>query len=489
MIFITILILMNLLVKGAFLSSNSLGGDEPFSVYHAQMDVDSIISLLSNGNNPPLYEIILSFWIKLFGISEFSVRFPSLIFSCLTVFYIYKLGRNYLNNRIAIYASLIFIFSNYHILFAHEARVYSLLGFLSVTSMYYFMGIIDYCYQYNESIKRKVIISNVIILVIVDVLIIYAHYFGFFILVIQFLYFVFNKSLVRKYWKQLTGVVLIIGIFYLPNIFVVYNRFIASSSTGTWVKAPNGIEGLYNMIRQFSNAPVVAVVVITVLLIFFIKIMLSKIRNKREVINKNTVFILFWFFCIFFFMFGISYYVPMFLDRYLMPTAVAFSLVIAISVDYIVEQQKYRYIVPMVIIVLFISTVKPNISNKRNVKETIDKIKETKDSNTLVLLSPSYFLINFAYYYDIETFKNYNEDSIYSNIITSLKLENVYGVNNIDEIDVKKWKRIVFLDAASSFSFPYNNIKKELDANYALVNQNHFQEIFDVYEYVSIELQ
>ncbi len=79
--------LLNLIIKGLYITNDALAHDEPFSVYYSQFDIINIIKELSKGNNPPLYEIFLHFWISFFGISELSVRFLSLISAIITVFY------------------------------------------------------------------------------------------------------------------------------------------------------------------------------------------------------------------------------------------------------------------------------------------------------------------------------------------------------------------------------------------------------------------
>ncbi len=485
-IIIIVLVIINFLVKGIFMANNSLAGDEPFSVYHAQMNIASIIKLLSEGNNPPLYEILLHFWIKIFGISELSVRFPSLIFSCLTVLFIYKIGIKYLNNRVALYASIIFIFSNYQILLAHEARVYAFLGLLTAISMYFFMGII-YDYKINSKSEDNnrfnyKATTKFIILAVVNTLIIYSHYFGFFVLIIQLLFLMFNFPFLFKHWEKVFLSAGIIALLYSPNILVVFNRFI-ESSVGTWVHPPTGLESIYNMLWVFSNAPVVAVCIITILVFSLLKYIAN---YKKELKNIYCGFVIFWFGFIFFFMFVVSYWIPIFLDRYLMPAAIAYSLLIGICADYLITIPKYKYIIPFVVGLLFVVTVKPNITNKRNVKETVEKIKALKTSNTIIYFCPDWFELNFAYYYNIEYFKDYDDINIKNKIYQYLHSENIFPINSSNQIDtnlIKYADKIIYLDAAADFSYPNNNIKKELDLNCHLKNQYKFYEIYNLFEY------
>ena len=548
-IIIIVLVIVNFLVKGIFLLNNSLGGDEPFSVYHAQMNIASIIKLLSEGNNPPLYEILLHFWIKNFGISELSVRFPSLIFSCTTVLFIYKIGFEYLNKRVAFYASIIFIFSNYHILFAHEARVYAFLGMLTAISMYFFMGILDDYRrnsqtEYNNIINKKTT-SKFIILSILNTLIIYSHYFGFFVLMIQFIFLILNLPILFKFWKKLLLSAGIIALLYSPNILVLFNRFIDSSS-GTWVKPVENLGNLFDLIYLFSNnIRIVYLLVISIVLvaawklfyhlkankyvkgffligiiplffltsysIFFqipfiwkltsnivytigflilvlcVNIICIVVKEKTKMSkNSNYSFIVFWFVFIFFFMFGISFTIPMFLDRYLMIAAIAFPLFLGISTDYIIKTPVYKFIIPVILISSFIVTVKPNITNKRNVKETVEKIKALKTSNTTIYFCPDWFELNFVYYYNIEYFKDYDDVNIKYKIYQYLHSENIFPLNNHNQIDNnlnKNADKIIYLDAAADFHYPKNNIKKELDLNYHLKSQYKFNETFRVFEY------
>jgi mannosyltransferase len=202
-------IVLNFLVKGIFLGSNSLGGDEPFSVYYSQQSLGNLLEIFQAENNPPLHFLILHYWIDFFGLSEISIRIPSLIFSSFTVLFIYKIGLRFFNLRIAVIASVIFTFSTYQVIFSHEARSYALMGFLTAASMFYYLAIIHSKKQNNR---------DVFWFLLVNTLLIYTHFFGFFVLFIQFFFILFQRNLLQHFFKFLMLFVGIMLLTYSPYL-------------------------------------------------------------------------------------------------------------------------------------------------------------------------------------------------------------------------------------------------------------------------------
>ncbi len=466
-----ILVIINLIYKGIGLVHNSIAGDEPFSIYHAQMDVYSIITQLSTGNNPPLFEIILHYWIGIFGISPWSVRFPSLIFSGITIWFIYKLLYKHANTPVAILASGLFIFSNYFIFFSHEARVYSFIGMLTAISIF----------SFSEIISGKKNIKIYILLILSNALLIYAHYFGFFVLISQFLFLLFSPTLLKRVWKELLFGMITLILLYSPNIPIFFTRFFDSSSNGTWVQGPQGIESIYNMLWKFCNEPLVTVVAIIILVSGGAAAML-----KKEKSNYPIRFIVFSFLFIFLFMFGISYKIPMFMDRYVMPSAVPFYMVLSLASYSLIQKKYYKHVIPAIIFVLFAATSNPWFSNGREAKDTVLKVSQIITPNSLVYICPPWFDMNFVYYYDKECYQDYDVEDIKKNMYECMKEEGIFFISNYEEMDtalINKSDRMIFVDAGADFSFPENNILNYSKQFGDLENQYSFPEIYKIYEF------
>jgi 4-amino-4-deoxy-L-arabinose transferase-like glycosyltransferase len=470
---VLVLLLLNVVLKIIFLDFNSLGGDEPFSVYHAQMDISSIIHHLLTGNNPPLFEILLHFWIKIFGISEFAVRFPSLVFSSLTVFVVYRIGKDFFSTNIALITSLLFTFSNYQLSFAHEARVYALFAFLTAMSMFWFLKI---CNQNRPKYFVWLLVTNVIL--------IYAHYFGLFVIFIQtasFLVIQDNRRLIFKRYLLYLAAVLIL---YMPILYFVTFRFTESVTNGTWISPPEGIGDLYIMLWKFSNMPLTTVIALVIIVAVLIKLFVQK-EFKNISVNRKIIFI--WFWAPFLFMFIISFKIPIFLDRYLIFLSIGYYLFLGICADYLFTDPKYKFIAPAVLVMSFIITFNPNVDNKRHVKETVAKIRNLKEDKTAVLVYPSHFVLNFSYYYNPSIFKDYDNEFVYNKMFANLRKENIFALNNTNQINLDGYSHIIYLDAAGKFSMPDKSLITSLEKGYHLNSTSRFYEIFIVYEFVKNE--
>jgi len=121
------------------LSFQSLWRDEVDAVLFAQRDLPAILAtFVQPGQNGPLYFLSLHFWLAAAGTSEFALRFFSLLFGLLTVPLLYALGRRLLGVRAGLMAALLLAVSPYHVWYSQEGKMYALVAFLAVLSLYLF---------------------------------------------------------------------------------------------------------------------------------------------------------------------------------------------------------------------------------------------------------------------------------------------------------------------------------------------------------------
>jgi mannosyltransferase len=446
-----IFVIFNFLLKVLYLDYGDIGGDEPFTIFNSQIDFTSFINLLKTENNPPLYFILLHYWIKFFGISAFSVRFLPLIFSCLTVFFIFRLAIKFFNLKVALITSILFSFSNYHIYFSHETRVYSLFALLTVISMFYFLSML----------KDKNNKAYFLFLLTTNSLLIYSHFFGFFVILIQ-LVAVFGITELRNIiLKKYIFLSILTAILYIPYLKILITRFY-SSKNGTWITSPK-IEELYNILWKFTNAPVNTVFI---LILFFIFLTLLTI-NRKIVLCSNSKIIFMWFIFPYFLMYLISLKLPIFIDRYLVFISIGYYFSIALVLNSLNQfSSKIANISSILVSIMMLMTCKPKTSIETKNKEIVQRIIELKKNKSLILICPPWNDLTFVYYYNQKYFKDYKSTKF------NLRKENIFPINNSDEIKdtlLTKNSTVIFLDYNSELVDKHHSIYNKL--------ANHFKKI------------
>ena len=102
-----------------------------------QSITDFIQQMLSNCHMP-LYYIYLKIWMILFGDSDFVLRMSSVTPSILSVPIMFFIGKEIKDNNTGLLAAFLTTISSFHIYFAQEMRLYSLVFFLSSFIVLYF---------------------------------------------------------------------------------------------------------------------------------------------------------------------------------------------------------------------------------------------------------------------------------------------------------------------------------------------------------------
>lgn len=451
-----------------YLGSNDVAMDEPFTVFFAQADLPVLFRMLQEENNPPLFFLLMHFWIKWFGISPVAIRLLPCLFSILTAVMLYKTGKTFITREAGFFAAGLFALSDYHQLFAHEARVYALFTLLAVASMYLFMALA------SRFEKRR----YTVLLTVVNVLLVYSHFFGFFIFLIQGLSVLIIPEYRKTILKYYAQSVAISCIAYIPYFPVFFSRFFRSAVGGTWVEPPV-ISDLYTMVWRYLNAPVVTVAVLCILAGALVKF-ITGIRRGNSFHRHTQLVLVIWFLVPYLIMFLVSFKIPMFLDRYTVFISVGFYLLVSMALNYLVPGTKPGMILMSVFLIMMAVTFHPRADNKRRLKETVHFISDHKGGQTRVVICPQWLEYGFAYHYDKLIFSDYKY------LRNRLNREGVYPVNDLSFLDTNNLShadQVLYFEEWSSLTDPGQSLLQYLGREFRFRQTVEFYEHFKVHIY------
>lgn len=356
--------------------------DEAFSYLLAKKSIFDILILTAKDFNPPLYYLVLHFWIKFFGNSEIALRSLSLIFFWGTIYVVFLFLTNIFKIKSLIFTICYLIFAILNPLllyYAFEARMYSMFAFLSVLSFYAL-------FKKNKKIYLLSTIAGL-----------YTHYFMIFILIIQ--YFIFKSK------DQIKAFFYIIPWF----IFIILNQGINLSSF--WIEK-NSIKKFINFIGSvytgyeynfnFFNKDILRISLLLYLIIFS-GIFFLKIKNKFEKILFKTLFFVGFLTPLLISIF--SFVKPIFLPRYLIFANVSLLLLLIFIIEKYPKILKISILILLFLITINYHQLQIKERKKSNIRKTLREIKYLmKKNDVLYVLSELDFFT--AQYY-------LNEDKVF----------------------------------------------------------------------------
>ena len=188
------------------------------------------------------FTYIVAFFFKVFGVSEFSGRLPSVIFSTLFVIAGFFIVKNLLNRSIGLLFVIVMSLSPFSIELSRECRMYALFQLLYFSmSYFFFIGIenIDHGYSLFRKVESKYEINIVYLLASLFLFICSAtiHALTFtFVLVVLF----YSFALFVYHWKK-NGF-----IQSLDSKYFIISTLIICSVTAMYIIKQGFLEDLYS---------------------------------------------------------------------------------------------------------------------------------------------------------------------------------------------------------------------------------------------------
>ncbi len=221
-----------------FYAPTALWLDETISVNISKLPLTRIPGALSHDGAPPLYYVMLHFWMGAFGRSDFAVRAMSGLISVISLPVFWIAGRRLGGRRVAWVTFFLALSSPFAINYATTTRMYSLMILVAL------LGYLALSRAYENPTRRRCVELGV-----VTAALLYTHYWGIYLVGVAGLWLIWRIRVSGRGGPALRAMV-IGGLFWLPwaPIFVFQ-----ALHTGTPWTAPASPGDLLQVFSDYSG--------------------------------------------------------------------------------------------------------------------------------------------------------------------------------------------------------------------------------------------
>ena len=214
--------------------NESLWGDEGFSALAVKNNFFETMGIMMRDTSPPGFYVLGWLWGRMFGYSEMALRSMSLLLMAGAAVFagllVYQIGKNKVNS---VPTGLLAFGAPFLVPYAFEFRMYALLTFAVMGSIYFFVAKKWWWY------------------VVLTLLMIYTHHFGLFTLAAEGVVFLVDwwfhpggvqghpqgETLLKKFLKDFWPFLVILGL-YLPWMYPFYLQLKRVQGSGFWLQVP-----------------------------------------------------------------------------------------------------------------------------------------------------------------------------------------------------------------------------------------------------------
>ncbi|MFM1874677.1 MAG: hypothetical protein RL266_414 [Bacteroidota bacterium] len=367
------------------LSFSSYDLDEAVHIWHAQKSYSEVVEQASNDPNPPIYNLIISSWVKEFGVGEGSTRLFSVMMGVLGVLLVYVIAARNFGLALAVLAALFYCFSPVQYRFTHLARPYSMLMVTVILSY----GLLLECLRHPSRWK-------LLLYYLATTLMIYVHPTSIFNVAAQGLIILLhqrkNLKAVLRLAFPLVGAVASFGIWMLSIPY--FER-----DDAMWFGAPSWADVWYVIQVLYGSEWVVYAHLV------LMGLLSVRLFSRTESLPPNSWMILVWAVLPFVVSIVFSHlFKPVFQDKYILSVQPALMLLLAITISQFGAWLN-RIVTGIGILVLLLIAVRYEPYSEGDWKNAVAYVQEHREENGRIFVDPWYEFRTFSYYYDRHIFE------------------------------------------------------------------------------------